>query len=102
MSQPPVPPGPPTEPLPQPQFQTWPLLGTRTPISRAAVPDGLQPQQGPVPVQQPPKKRFGWPIVIITAVVALSLGGIVGGIVGGSGDGTATTAEPNATVTVTE
>ncbi len=102
MSQPPVPPGPPTEPLPQPQVQTWPLLGTRTPISRAAVPDGLQPQQGPVPVQQPPKKRFGWPIVIVTAVVALSLGGIVGGIVGGSGDGTATTAEPNATVTVTE
>jgi hypothetical protein len=40
--------------------------------------------------------------VIITAVVALGLGGIVGGIVGGSGDGTATTAEPNATVTATE
>jgi hypothetical protein len=102
MSQPPMPPGPPTEPLPQPQSQTWPLLGTRTPRSRAAAPDGLQPQQGPVPVQQQPKKRFGWPIVIVTAVVALSLGGIVGGIVGGSGDGTATTAEPNATVTVTE
>jgi hypothetical protein len=102
MSQPPMPPGPPTEPLPQPQSQTWPLLGTRTPISRAAVPDGVQPQQGPVPVQQQPKKRFGWPTVIVTAVVALSLGGIVGGIVGGSGDGTATTAEPNATVTVTE
>ena len=78
------------------------MLGTRTPISRAAVPYGLQPQQGPVPVQQQPKKRFGWPTVIVTAVVALSLGGIVGGIVGGSGDGTATTAEPNATVTVTE
>ncbi len=49
--------------------------------------------------------RFGWPTVIVTAVVALSLGGIVGGIVGGiiggSGDGTATTAEPNATVTDT-
>ena len=102
MSQPPMPPGPPTEPLPQPQSQTWPLLGTRTPISRAAAPDGMQPQQGPVPVQQQPKKRFGWPTVIVTAVVALSLGGIVGGIVGGSGDGTATTAEPNATVTVTE
>ena len=102
MSQPLMPPGPPTEPLPQPQFQTWPLLGTRTPSSRAAAPDGLQPQQGPVPVQQQPKKRFGWPTVIVTAVVALSLGGIVGGIVGGSGDGTATTAEPNATATVTE
>jgi hypothetical protein len=102
MSQPPMPPGPPTDPLPQPQSQTWPLLGTRTPPSRAAAPDGAQSQQGPVPVQQQPKKWFGWPIVIVTAVVALSLGGIVGGIVGGSGDGTATTAEPNATVTVTE
>ena len=40
--------------------------------------------------------------MIVTAVVALSLGGIVGGIVGGSGNGTATTAEPNPTVTVTE
>jgi hypothetical protein len=100
MSQPPMPPGPPAQPLPQPQFQTWPLQGM--------PPDGVQPQQDPVPVQEPPKKakRFGWPTVIVTAVVALSLGGIVGGIaggiVGGSGDGTATTAEPNATVTVTE
>ena len=104
MSQPPMPPGPPTEPLPQPQSQTWPLLGTRTPRSRAAAPDGVQPQQGPVPVQQPPKKakRFGWPIVIVTAVVALSLGGIVGGIVGDSGNGTATTAEPNPTVAVSQ
>jgi len=40
--------------------------------------------------------------VIVTAVVALSLGGIVGGIVGGSGNGNATTAEPNPTVTVSE
>ena len=102
MSQPPMPSGPPTEPLQQPQFQTWPLLGTRTPRSRAAAPDGLQPHQGPVPVQQQPKQRFGWPTVIGTAVVALSLGGIVGGIVGGSGNGTATTAEPNPTVTVTQ
>jgi len=63
-------------------------------------PDGVQPPYGPIPVQQPPKKakRFGWPTVIITAVVALSLGGIVGG----SGDGTATTAEPNPTVTVSQ
>ena len=98
MSQPPMPPGPPTEPSPQAQFQTWPLLGTRTPISRAAAPDGLQPQQGPVPVQQQPKKRFGWPTVIVTAVVALSLGGIVGS----SGNGTATTAELNPTVTVSQ
>jgi hypothetical protein len=96
MSQPPIPPEPPTQPLPQPQFQTWPLLGM--------PPDGSQPQQGPVPVQQQPKKpkRFGWPTVIVTAVVALSLGGIVGGIVGGSGNGTATTAEPNPTVTVSQ
>jgi hypothetical protein len=90
MSQPPMPPGPPTEPLPQPQSQTWPLLGTRTPISRAAVPE---PKKA---------KRFGWPIVIVTAVVALSLGGIVGGVVGGSGNGTATTAEPNPTVAVSQ
>src|SRR5215218_5422720 len=102
MSQPPMPSGPPTQPLPQPQSQTWPLLGTRTPRSRAAAPDGLQPHQGPVPVQQQPKQRFGWPTVIVTAVVALSLGGIVGGIVGGSGNGNATTAEPNPTVTVSE
>jgi hypothetical protein len=96
MSQPPMPPGPPIEPLPQPQFQTWPLLGM--------PPDRSQPRHGAIPVQQPPKKpkRFGWPTVIVTAVVALSFGGIVGGIVGGSGDGTATTAEPDATVTVTE
>jgi hypothetical protein len=96
MSQPPIPPEPPTQPLPQPQFQTWPLLGM--------PPDGSQPQQGPVPVQQQPKKpkRFGWPTVLVTAVVALSLGGIVGGIVGGSGNGTATTAEPNPTVTVSQ
>jgi hypothetical protein len=98
MSQPPMPSGPPTEPLPQPQFQTWPLLGTRTPRSRAAAPDGLQPQQGPVPVQQQPKKRFGWPTLIITAVVALGLGGIIGA----AGYGIATTAEPNATLTATE
>jgi hypothetical protein len=92
MSQPPIPPEPPTQPLPQPQFQTWPLLGM--------PPDGSQPQQGPVPVQQQPKKpkRFGWPTVLVTAVVALSLGGIVGG----SGNGTATTAEPNPTVTVSQ
>jgi len=36
--------------------------------------------------------------MIVTAVVALSLGGIVGG----SGNGTATTAEPNPTVTVSQ
>ena len=90
MSRPPVPPGPPTEPFPQPQFQTWPLQGM--------PPDGVQPPYGPVPVQQQPKKRFGWPTVIVTAVVALSLGGIAGG----SGNGTATTAEPNPTVTMSQ
>jgi hypothetical protein len=47
-------------------------------------------------------KRFGWPTLIITAVVALGLGGIIGGMIGGSGDGIATTAEPNPTVTVSE
>jgi hypothetical protein len=61
---------------------------------------GPQQPYGPVPVQQQPKKpkRFGCPTVIITAVAALSLGGIGGG----SGDDTAATAEPSATVTVTE
>jgi hypothetical protein len=98
MSQPPMPPGPPTEPLPQPQVQTWPLLGT--PPSRAAAPDGVRPQQGPVPVQQPPKKprRFGWPIVIVTAVVALSLGGMLFAF----GGEPTPTAVPDATATVTE
>jgi hypothetical protein len=40
-----------------------------------------QPPHRPVAVQQQPKnpKRFGWPSVIISAVAALSLGGIVGG-----------------------
>ena len=100
MSQPPMPSGPPTEPSPQAQFQTWPLLGTRTPISRAAAPDGVQPQQGPVLVQQPPKKpkRFGWPTVIVTAVVALSLGGMLFAF----GGEPTPTAVPEATATVTE
>jgi len=101
MSQPPMPPGPPTQPLPQLQSQPWPQQGTQQPWPQQGMPPGgQQPPYGPVPVQQPPKKakRFGWPTVIITAVAALGLGGIVGG----SGDGTATTAEPSATVTVTE
>jgi hypothetical protein len=42
-------------------------------------------------------KRFGWPTLIITAVVALGFGGFIGGA------GDSTTAEPPAsTVTVTE
>ena len=88
MSQPPVPPEPPTLPLPQPQ--TWPL--------QEMPPGGLQPPYGPAPVQEQPKKpkRFGWPTVIITAVAALGIGGLVGGIGEGS------TAAPAATATVTE
>jgi hypothetical protein len=91
MSQPPMPSEPPTQPLPQPQFQTWPLLGM--------PPDGLQPQQGPVPVQQQPKKpkRFGWPMVIITAVISL----FVGMLFAFGGEPTPTAA-PEATATVTE
>jgi hypothetical protein len=42
-------------------------------------------------------KRFGWPTVIITAVVALGVGGIAGGATQ-----TSTTASPAATATVTE
>jgi hypothetical protein len=109
MSQPPVPPDPPTQPLPPPQpqpgppgmQQPWPQQGMQQPWPQQGMPPGgQQPPYGPVPVQQQPQKakRFGWPTLIITAVVALGLGGIVGG----SGDGTATTAEPNATVTATE
>jgi hypothetical protein len=45
MSQPPLPPGPPTQPLPQPQSQTWPLQGM--------PPGGQQPPDGPVPVHEP-------------------------------------------------
>jgi len=42
-------------------------------------PGGLQPPYGPAPVQEQPKKpkRFGWPTVIITAVAALSIIGII-------------------------
>jgi outer membrane biosynthesis protein TonB len=95
MSEPPMPPGPPRQPLPQPQGQ---------PLPQQPWPQYQQPPDGPVPVQHPPKKpkRFGWPPVIITAIAGHSLGGIVGGIVGGSGDETATTAEPTAAVTATE
>jgi hypothetical protein len=62
-------------------------------------PGGPQPPYGPVPVQQQPKKpkRFGWPALIITAVAALSLGGIIGNV----GD-TAPTAEPSATATASQ
>lgn len=90
MSQPPMPPGPPTEPLPQPRFQTWPLLGM--------PPDGVQPQQGPVQQQPKKPKRFGWPTVIVTAVVALSVGGMLFAF----GGEPSPTAVPEATATVTE
>jgi hypothetical protein len=91
MSQPPMPSAPPTQPLPQPQPQPWPQQGM--------PPGGLQPPYAAVPVQQQPKKpkRFGWPTVIITAVAALSLGGIIGNV----GD-TAPTAEPSATSTASK
>ncbi|HEX5907538.1 MAG TPA: hypothetical protein VFY56_11015 [Propionibacteriaceae bacterium] len=90
MSRPPVPPEPPTQPLPQTQPHPLPLQGM--------PPGGMQPPHGPVPVQQQPRKpkRFGWPTVIITAVAALSIGGLVGGADEGS------TAAPAATATVTE
>jgi hypothetical protein len=91
MSQPPMPSAPPTQPLPQPQPQPWP--------QQEMPPGGLQPPYAAVPVQQQPKKpkRFGWPTVIITAVAALSLGGIIGNV----GD-TAPTAEPSATATASK
>ena len=52
------------------------------------------------PLQMPPEADHGVSGYRqgVTAVVALSLGGIVGG----SGNGTATTAEPNPTVTVSQ
>jgi hypothetical protein len=63
-------------------------------------PYGSQPPYGPAPIQQQPKKpkRFGWHTVVIAAVTAL----IVGDIFGSSGDDTASTTEPTATVTTTE
>ena len=81
-----MPSAPPTQPLPQPQPQPWP--------QQEMPPGGPQLPYAAVPVQQQPKKpkRFGWPTVIITAVAALSLGGIIGNV----GD-TAPTAEPSAT-----
>ena len=90
MSQPPMPPGPQTQPLPQPQPQQSPL--------QAMPPGDWQPQYGPVPVQEQPKKpkRFGWPTVIITAVAALGIGALIGS----TGEGS--TAAPAATATVTE
>ncbi len=77
---------------------------TAAPVSNVASagnarPDGLEPPYGPVPVQQPPKwaKRFGWPTVIITAVISL----FVGMLFAFGGEPT-TTAGPEATATVTE
>ena len=91
MSQPPMPQGPPIQPLPQPQPQPLPQQGM--------PPYGSQPPYGPVPVQQQPKKpkRFGWPTVIITAVISL----FVGMLFGFAGEPT-TTATPESTVTITE
>ena len=97
MSQPPMPPGPPTEPLPQPQFQTWPLLGTPPPEQRPrrrAAP--TRPCPSSAAAEEP--KRFGWPTVIVTAVVALSLGGMLFAF----GGEPTPTAVPEAKATVTE
>jgi hypothetical protein len=55
-----------------------------------------QMQEGPM-VPRKKLKRFGWPTVIFTAVVALGLGGFIGG----AGDST-TAVPPASTVTVTE
>jgi hypothetical protein len=66
MSQPHVPPQQPYRPPPQEQ----------------------QPSPAPV-MRTPMEKRFGWPTVIITALVALAVGGIAGGV--SSGDGTTAT-----------
>jgi hypothetical protein len=97
MSQPPMPQGPPTEPLRQPaQFPLYP--------SGPVQPSASTPSPAP-----PKPKLFGWPTVIITAVVAFSLGGITAvvalsliGIFVGSGNDIATTPAPTATVTATE
>ena len=91
MSQPPMPQGPPLQPLPQPQPQPLPQQGM--------PPYGSQPPYGPVPVQQQPKKpkRFGWPTLIITAVISL----FVGMLFAFAGEPTPT-AVPEATATVTE
>lgn len=98
MSQPPMPQGPPTEPLPQPaQFPLY----TSGPV---------QPSASTTSPAPPKPKLFGWPTVIITAVVAFSLGGItavvalslIGIFVVGSGNDIATTPAPTATVTATE
>ena len=94
-----MPQGPPTQPIPEPQRQPLPQKGMQPqPWSQQGMPPGGP--SGPVAVQQKPKKakRFGWPTVIITGVIALG----VGVMIGSSGDDTATTAKPNATVTVTE
>ena len=71
MSQPSMPHGPPTQPLPQPH--PLPLQGM--------PPYGSHPAHGPVSDQQQPKKpkRFRWPTVIISALAALGIGGLVGG-----------------------
>jgi cytoskeletal protein RodZ len=91
MSQPPTPPEPPTQPQPQQAMQQpSPQQGT--------PPDESWPQYRPVPAQQPPKKvkRFGWPTVIITAVISLFVGMLF------AFAGEPTTAVPEATATVPE
>ena len=98
MSQPPMPPGPPTQPLPQPQFQTWPLQGT--PPSEQPPPTVAAPTR-PCPSSAAAEEG--------EEVRLAHCDHHRGGCAEPrrhrrrlSGDGTATTAEPNATVTVTE
>ena len=52
------------------------------------TPPPQQPSTAPV-MRTPQQKRFGWPTVIITALVALGVGGIAGGA--SSSDGTTAT-----------
>lgn len=78
------PPGqPPQQPIPygqQPPFQPQPFQ-----------PQPVQPQPGK-------RKRFGWVALIVTALVSLTIGGMIGN----SGDASTTTAQPAPTVTETE
>jgi hypothetical protein len=94
-----------TQPLPQPQPQPMPPQGMRQlwpqpPWPQQGMPPGgQQPPDGPAPVQRQPQKakRFGWPTVIITAVISL----FVGMLFAFGGEPTPT-AVPEATATVTE
>ena len=66
MSQPPMPQGPPTQPAQFPLYPSGPV----------------QPSASTTSPAPPRPKLFGWPTVIITAVVAFSLGGITAVVAG--------------------